>query len=61
MEELERRNAKFEKKEEEEDFKFTNKGCEKQFKFNGKVKEVLCDRLKVELKKHFKGGLPGKV
>ena len=61
LEELERVNVKFEKKEKEKEFKFTNKGCEKQFKFNGKMKELFSDKLKVELKKHFKDGLPEKV
>ena len=34
--------------------KFTDKGCEKQYKFNGKMKDLYSDKLKVELKKHFK-------
>ena len=61
LEEVERVNVKFEKNEKEKELKFTNKGCEKQFKFNGKMKELFCDKLKVELKKHFKDGLPEKV
>ena len=61
LEELERVKVKFEKKEEEKEFKFTNKGCEKQYKFNCKIQDSLCDKVKVELKKHFKDGLPEKV
>ena len=61
LEELERVNVKFEKKEKEKEFKFTNKGCEKQFKFNGKMNELFSDKWKVELKKHFKDGLQEKV
>ena len=59
LEEVERINAKFEKKEKE--FKFTKIGCETQYKFNVKVKELFGEKLKVELKKHFKKGLPEKV
>ena len=59
VEEVERVNAKFEKKEKE--FKFSKVGCDTQFKFNGKIKEFFGDKLKVELKKHFKNGLPDKL
>ena len=61
LEEVERVNAKFEKKEKEKDFKFTNEGCEKQYKFNDKMKDLFSDKLKSDLKKHFKDGLPEKV
>ena len=61
LEEVERVNSKFEKKEKEKEFQFTNKGCEKQFKFNGNMKELFIDKLKVKLKKHFKDGLPEKL
>ena len=61
LEELERVKAKFEKKEEEKEFEFANKGCEKQFKFNCKIQDSWGDKLKVELKKHFKDSLPEKV
>ena len=59
LEEVERINAKFEKKEKE--FKFTKTGCETQYKFNVKIKELYSKKLKVELKKHFKSGLPEKI
>ena len=61
VEEVERVNAKFEKKEKEKEFKFSKMGCETQFKFNDKIKKLFGDKLKVELKKHFKDGLPDKV
>ena len=61
LEEVERINAKFEKKEKEKEFKFTKIGCETQYKFNVKVKELFGEKLKVEVKKHFKKGLPEKV
>ena len=61
LEEVERINAKFEKKEKEKEFKFTKTGCETQYKFNVKIKELYSEKLKVELKKHFKNGLPGKI
>ena len=50
-----------EKKEKEKEFEFTDKGYEKQYKFNGKMKDLFTDKLKVELKKHFKDSLPEKV
>ena len=43
LEEVERVNAEFEKKEKEKELKFTNKGCEKPFKFNGKMKDLFSD------------------
>ena len=61
LEEVERINAKFEKKEKEKEFKFTKLGCETQYKFNVKIKELFGEKLKVELKKHFKNGLPEKI
>ena len=61
VEEVERINAKFERKEKEKEFKFSKVGCENQFKFNGKIKELFGDKLKIELKKHFKNGLPDRV
>ena len=60
LEEVERVNAKLEKKEKEKEFKFTKAGGEKQYKFNGKMKNLLGDKLKNELKKHFNDGLPEK-
>ena len=47
--------------EKEKKFKFSKLGCETQFKFNSKIKDLWGDKLKVELKKHFKNGLPEKV
>ena len=38
LEEVERVNAKFEKKEKEKELKFTKTGCETQYKFNVKIK-----------------------
>ena len=61
LEEVERVNAKLERKEKEKEFKFTKAGCERQYKFNEKMKDVFGDKLKNELKKHFKNGLPDKV
>ena len=61
LEEVERVNAKLERKEKEKDFKFTKAGCERQYKFNMQMKEKFGDKLKNELKKHFKNGLPDKV
>ena len=58
MEDLVREKLKAEKKEENI-FKFTNKGCEKQLKFNDK--DTWGEKLKTELKKHFKNWLPEKV
>ena len=48
VEEVERVNARFEKKEKEKEFKFSMAGCEKQFKFNGKLKELFGYKLRVE-------------
>ena len=59
LEEVERINAKLEKKEK--DFKFTKTGCETQYKFNNKIKEVCGEKMRVELKKHFRNGLPEKI
>ena len=61
VEEVERVNAKLEEKEKEKKFKFSKLGCETQFKFNTKIKDLWGDKLKVELKKHFKSGLPEKI
>jgi len=61
VEEAERLNAKLEVKEKEKKFKFSKTGCETQFKFNSKIKDLWGDELKVELKKHFKEGLPEKI
>ena len=58
LEKAERINAKLEVKEKEKKFKFSKPGCEKQFKFNSKMKDLFGEDLKVELEKHFKGGLP---
>ena len=38
LEEVERINAEFEKKEKEKELKFTKTGCETQYKFNVKIK-----------------------
>ena len=59
LEEVERINAKLEKKEN--DFKFTKTGCETQYKFNNKIKEICGEKMRVELKKHFRNGLPEKI
>ena len=61
VEEEERVNAKLEEKEKEKKFKFSKSGCETQFKFNTKIKDLWGDKLRVELKKHFKNGLPEKI
>ena len=61
LEEVERVNAKLEKKAKDKDYKFTKVGCENQFKFNNKIKEICAEKMRVELKKHFKDGLPQKV
>ena len=61
VEEVDRINAKFEKKEKEKEFNFSKVDCEVQFKFNGKMKELFGDKLKIELKKNFKNGLPDRV
>ena len=61
VEEAERINVKLEAKEKEKKFKFSKSGCETQFKFNSKIKDLWGDDLKVELKKHFKEGLPEKI
>ena len=61
LEEVERINAKLEKKEKDKEFKFTKIGCENQYKFNNKIKEVCGKKMRVELKKHFKDGLPPKI
>ena len=57
--EVERVNTKLKKKDEDK-FTFTKKGCENQFNFNNKVKDIVIDRMKVELQKHFKT-LPLKI
>ena len=57
--EVERVNTKLKKKDEDK-FTFIKKGCENQFKFNNKVKDIVIDRMKVELQKHFKT-LPLKI
>ena len=61
VEEVERVNAKLEVKEKEKKFKFSKSGCETKFKFNSKIKDLWGDELRVELKKHFKEGLPEKI
>ena len=61
VEEVERVNTNFGRKEKEKEFKFSKIGCETQYKFNVKIKELFGDKLKVELRKHFKNGLPEKV
>ena len=61
LEEVERINSKLEKKEKDKEFKITKIGCENQFKFNNKIKEISGEKMRVELKKHFKNGLPPKV
>jgi hypothetical protein len=61
LEEVERINAKLEKKEKDKEFKFTKIGCENQLKFNNKIKEVCGEKMRMELKKHFKNGLPLKI
>ena len=48
LEEVERINAKLEKKEKDKDFKFTKTGCENQYKFNNKIKEVCGEKMRVE-------------
>ena len=57
--EVERVNTKLKKKDKDK-FTFTKKGCENQFKFNNKVKDIAVDRMRVELRKHFKT-LPPKI
>ena len=59
--EVERVNAKLEKKAKDKEYKFTKIGCENQFKFNNKIKEICAEKMRVELKKHFKDGLPQKI
>ena len=61
LEEVERINAKLEKKEKDKDFKFTKTGCENQYKFNIKIKELCGEKMRVELKKLFRDGLPPKI
>jgi hypothetical protein len=61
LEEVERINAKLEKKNKDKEFKFTKIGCENQYKFNNKVKEICGEKMRVELKKHFRDGLPQKI
>ena len=58
--EVKRINTKLKKKDEDK-FKFTKVGCENQFKFNNNIRDISIDRMKVELRKHFKNGLPAKV
>ena len=59
LEEIERINTKLKKKDEDK-FVWTKKGCETQFKFNNKVKDIAVDKMRVELRKHFKT-LPPKI
>ena len=61
LEEIERVNAKLKEKEKDKDFKFTKTGCENQYKFNIKIKELCGEKMRVELKKLFKDGLPPKI
>ena len=60
-EEVERVNAKREKKNKDKEFKFTKTSCETQYKFNSKIKEICAEKMRVELKKHFREGLPTKI
>ena len=61
LEEVERVNAKLEKKNKDKEFKFTKTSCETQYKFNSKLKEICAEKMRVELKKHFREGLPAKI
>ena len=61
MDEGERIIAKLEKKEKEREFKFSKPGCEKQYRFNSKIRELIGDKLRFELQKHFRGGVPDKM
>ena len=61
LEEVERVNTKLQKKAKDKEFKFTKTGCENQFKFNSKIKEVCGEKMRLELRKHFKDGLPQKI
>ena len=61
LEEVERVNAKLEKKNKDKEFKFTKTSCETQHKFNSKLKEICAEKMRVELKKHFREGLPAKI
>ena len=60
LDEVEQLNKKIKEKEKDKEhkfmFKFMKPGCEKQFKFNEQLMEVLCENLKLELKKHFRRG-----
>ena len=49
------------KKREKDKFKWTKAGCEKQHDFNVDVKEVFCDKLRVELKNYFEESIPDKI
>ena len=53
--------AKLEKKEKEREFKFSKPGCEKQYRFNTRIRELYGDKLRFELQKHFKNGVPDKM
>ena len=59
LEEVERVNVKLKKKDKDK-FTWSKKGCETQFKFNSKVKDIAVDKMRVELRKHFKT-LPSKI
>ena len=59
LEEVERVNVKLKKKDKDK-FTWSKKGCETQFKFNSKVKDIAVDKMRVELRKHFKT-LPPKI
>ena len=60
LEELDKFKEKTKKKEKDK-FKWSKPGCEKQFDFNIEVKEIVGDKLRVELKKHFKEKIPDKA
>ena len=56
-----RENGSGVQKQEKNRLKHRRLGCERQYKFNEKMKDMFGDKLKNELKKHFKNGLPDKV
>lgn len=60
LERVEKFEERFKKKEKDK-FKWTKTGCEKQHDFNIEVKEVFCDKLRVELKNNFEEMIPDKI
>ena len=56
-----RENGSGVQKQEKNRLKHRRLGCERQYQFNEKMKDMFGDKLKNELKKHFKNGLPDKV